>query len=160
MNNAQPQSFNPWPVGIVAFFIGFIAVIVGLIVFLSSQGMDLVTPDYYEQEVRYQSQHERIGRTEALAQQINVSHDASAQRITITLPASHAQQSCLGDIQLYRPSDASLDRRIKLEVGTQGTQALDAKDLQPGLWKVRVTWKAGGQEFYTDQSVVVLPRPS
>lgn len=160
MSSTPPKSFNPWPVGIVAFFVCFITVTVGLIVFLSSQGMDLVTPDYYEQEVRYQSQHERIDRTQTLTKQISVSHDASTQRILITLPASHAQQSCRGDIQLYRPSDAGLDRHIKLDMGAQGTQALDARGLQPGLWKVRVTWKSGGQEFFTDQSVVVPPRPS
>ena len=160
MNHGLPKTFNAWPLGLIAFLACFIVVIAGLVIFLSSQNVELVTPDYYDQEMRYQTQIDRIDRTAALAQEIRVFHDDREQQIVITLPASHARQRCEGRIHLYRPSAAGLDRRIKLELDSQGRQALDAKALQPGLWKVRIQWTVQGQEYYADRSVVVPPRPS
>jgi|WetSurMetagenome_2_1015567.scaffolds.fasta_scaffold295999_2 nitrogen fixation protein FixH len=160
MPPTPPRRFNPWPIGIVAFFVLFISTTAGLIVFVSSQREDLVAPDYYEQEVRYQRQMERRDRTKALAGDIRVDHDDALRQLVITLPAEHAQRHPEGRIDLYRPSSAGLDRHVKLEVGPQGTQTLDAQALRPGLWKVRIQWTVGGQEFYADQSVVVPPRVS
>jgi hypothetical protein len=47
-----------------------------------------------------------------------------------------------------------------LEVDAAGRQSLDARDLRPGLWKVRIQWAVDGQEYFTDQSVVLGPRRS
>jgi nitrogen fixation protein FixH len=155
--SSEPKPFNPWPVGIIAFFALFISVMGGLIVFISSRPMDLVAPDYYEQEIRYQSQMDRRDRTREVAAQIRVTHDAAGQRLIIALPAAHARRPCEGRIHLYRPSAAGLDRHEKLALDALGQQSLDARDLQPGLWKVRIHWTVEGEEFYTDQSIVVPP---
>lgn len=158
--NSPRKSLNPWPVGIISFFGFFITLTIGLIGFASCHRMELVAPDYYEQEVRYQSQMDRVGRTRALAEQVRVAHDAARQQLVITLPSDHAQGHPEGRIQLYRPSDVGLDRRVKLEVDGRGVQTLDTKELRPGLWKVRIQWTVQGQEYYSEQQVVVPPRVS
>jgi hypothetical protein len=42
-------------------------------------------------------------------------------------------------------------------VNTVGEQVLDAKPLRPGLWKIRVQWTIGGEDYYFDQTVVIAP---
>lgn len=146
---------NPWPIVITSFFIVFFSGLVVFVVFASTQRVDLVRTDYYEQEIRHQQQMERVQRTQQLGQPVAVNYDPVRQSISITLPAIAAADAS-GHIHLYRPSDARLDQQVELALNAQGTQRLDASKLRAGLWKVRVQWMAGGQEYYFDQSVVVL----
>lgn len=147
--------FNPWPWGIVAAFAIFIPATAGLIVLACWQKDHLVRADYYEQEIRYQGQIDRLERTRRLGSQVSVGYDARAQRIRIALPVDHARQRAQGRIQLYRPSEAGLDRYFELELDDSGTQLLDARPLRPGLWKVRVSWKVANYEYALDEKVVV-----
>lgn len=154
------KRLNLWPVGIIVWLAVFAAFLIGWIVFASFHRMELVTGDYYEQEIRYQGQMERAARARGLATPVQITPDAARRQLLITLPAAHAERRPEGRIHLYRPSAAGLDQQWKLEVDAAGRQSLDARDLRPGLWKVRIQWAVDGQEYFTDQSVVLGPRRS
>jgi nitrogen fixation protein FixH len=149
------KPLNPWPVGIFAAFGLFVAGTVALVVTASSNRMDLVSPDYYEQELRYQKKLDGLNRTQQLPAGVKVSFDATRKSITLTLPAEHARQLARGEITFFRPSAAGLDRRVELQLSPDGTQSLDASALQPGLWKIRVQWQVAGEEFFLDETLVV-----
>ena len=148
------SSRNPWPIAITGFFFVAILFIVTFIAFAMRQREDLVSADYYEREVRYQSRLDSMNRSQALAAQAVVTFEPAQQVIVITLPPAQTQ-SATGNIHLYRPSDARLDRNVPLALNAAGIQRLDAKDLRDGLWKVRVTWSVGGKEYFVDQPVIV-----
>lgn len=161
MNPTQPLlPRNPWPVAIVVFFACFILASVGFVVYSTFHGVDLVSADYYEQEIRYQEQMERVARTQAIRAEVRVSYDPTQQRITLTLPSDHAGRQPTGQIHLYRPSSAQLDRHVDLDVNALGHQALDARALATGLWRVRVSWTVGQTQYYCDQSVVITNHAS
>jgi hypothetical protein len=145
---------NPWPIVITGYFIVFFAGLVAFIAFASGHREDLVRADYYEQEIRFQKQLDRVQRTRAIEQPVNVAYDAGQKCITIQLPLAHAAQTG-GRIHLYRPSDARLDRDLDLVTDVAGKQRLDAATLRTGLWKVRVEWTVAGEEYFMDQAVVV-----
>jgi hypothetical protein len=145
---------NLWPIGIVGAFAVFIAGTVTLIVVACSHRMDLVTADYYEEEIIYQSQIDRLERAHRLGASAGVTYDSVTKHITITLPAAHAS-TAEGRIQLYRPSAAGLDQQIPLALDPAGMQSLDAANLRAGLWKVRVLWTVEEREYFIDQSIVV-----
>lgn len=154
--NPPPKTWNPWPVAIIAFFVVAITGCVGFVIFCSRHPAELVAADYYEQEVRFQGQIERVQRTQQLGAQPAVKYDAARKAITVTLPSGPAEARPTGEILLYRPSAAGLDRRVALEPDAAGRQLIDARDLADGLWKVKVRWTAAGQEYFLDQSVVVV----
>lgn len=149
----KPRRFNPWPYAVIGVFVVFILATVGLIVLASSNRMELVASDYYEQELRYQRQMEKISRTRALGSKASIALDAGRKQIVIAVPAEHVSQLADGSIQLYRPSAAGLDRRVNLELTPEGRQLVDVSAMPHGLWKVRVQWKFGGDEFFLDESV-------
>jgi hypothetical protein len=151
---------NLWPIGIIVVCALFVAGTATLIVVACSQHTDLVTPDYYEQELRFQGHIDRVQRTRSSAPQASVAYNAAAQSITVSLPPAQVRPPVTGRIELYRPSAAGLDRAINLEPDARGIQRLDASGLAPGLWKVRVSWTAAEQTYYLEQKVVVGPRPS
>jgi len=152
--NAPLPSRNPWPIAIVAYFAVFISFIVTFIVFATRQHVDLVRNDYYEEEIRFQDQLDRVRRTRQLNGNVAVTYNAEQRCILLNLPAAQAIQTT-GRIHLYRPSDANLDRDVLLALDAQGVQRLDAANLRDGLWKVRIQWAVDGQEYYFDQRVVV-----
>jgi hypothetical protein len=146
---------NLWPLGIFAALAMFIFGTATLIVFASSQKGDLVSPDYYEQEIKYQTRIDSLDRAKELGTRASARCDAAGQRIVISLPVEHVRRKVTGQIQLYRPSAAELDRQFKLELDSNGAQSLDVSDLPKGLWKVRVSWSVEGREYFVDQKIVV-----
>ena len=151
---------NFWPLGIVItlgiFFLGT----VGLIVLACSQRNDLVQANYYEDEIGFQRQMDRVGRTQQLKTKARVVYDAAAQRINLNIPSSPARGPVQGCVRLYRPSTAELDRQLELKPDETGAQAIDAARLRPGLWRVKISWTAGGRDYFFEQEIIVGLRPS
>jgi len=146
---------NPWPIVIICYFIVFAAAMVTWIIYASRQRMDLVRGDYYEKEILFQQQIDASARARRAGADVNVAYDTARQAITVRLPAAHRQSSASGSIQFYRPNDARLDHAVPLALAPDGRQQLDARALAPGLWKVRLSWRVNGEDYYFDQPLVV-----
>ena len=154
MNTPTRPPRNPWPIAIIAFFVVFGIFIASFIGWAVSQKQELVSENYYEQEVRYQDQLDRVNRTRFLAGQTAVTFEPAAKSVVINLPVAQAA-GATGQIHFYRPSNAKLDHALPLAVNAEGAQRIDGRSLAAGLWKVRVEWSAKGQDFYFDQQVIV-----
>jgi hypothetical protein len=154
------KHLDPWPVCIITFFALALIGCATFIVFCSRHPADLVAADYYEQEVRYQGQINRIQQARRSTELATVAYDFAAQRITISLPPGQSQFHATGNVQLYRPSATDLDRAVKFEPNADGIQIIDASTLVPGLWKVRVSWAIDNQEYFVDQKLVITAKSS
>ena len=147
--------FNVWPISIIAFFTVAILGCGTFITFCSRHPADLISPNYYEEEVRYQGQIDRIQHTRERAPLASVAYDSASKRIRVSLPANRTAAKPAGEIQLYRPSAMNLDRSVKLELDPMGVQAIDAASLLPGLWKVRVSWTADNRQFFIEERIII-----
>jgi len=141
-------------VGIAAFLFVFVSCIAAFITFAVRQQMDLVRPDYYEEEIRYQVQFDRLERTRSLGAGARITADAMRGTLEVGIPAAHASALTAGTIQFYRPSDAGQDRVIPLKPSSEGVQKAAISDLGAGLWRVRVRWTTGGKEYAMDETFV------
>jgi hypothetical protein len=146
---------NIWPYAIIAYFVVFITGIVTWVSFAVRHDDQLVRPDYYEHEIKYQAQIDRLARTRALSSESVIAYNFAENNIRITLPDEMRGRNLEGTIHLYRPSDARLDKRISLVTSIDGAQLIDVAELQGGLWKVRLDWKAGDDEYYAEKSLVL-----
>jgi len=155
MNTPNKPSLNLWPLSIGIFFACAICAAVAFVIFCQRNKVDLVTSDYYEQEMRYQDQLDRAHRAASLQAPAAIGYNESAKRITVSLPPAHLGANLKGWIQLYRPSAAGLDQKLPLNLDSSGSQAIDASQLTSGLWHVRVSWNANGADFYCDEKLVV-----
>jgi nitrogen fixation protein FixH len=151
-----PRSF--WPLGITTAFILFIAGTATMIALACRSNTDLVARDYYEQEIRYQSRIDALKRTQDLSPEAGIAYEATSDSIRITLPAEQARPDIQGRIELYRPSAAGMDQQLPLQLDTTGAQTLNAAPLQSGLWRVKIFWAFGGQDYSADQQIVVRPK--
>ncbi|HTL57231.1 MAG TPA: FixH family protein [Candidatus Limnocylindrales bacterium] len=158
MHATSASPWNPWPISIVAFF--FVAIIgcCTFVAFCSRHPADLVAADYYEQEVRYQGQIDRLRHAQQNARTATVRYDEASRLICVSLSPNLSAAKAKGSIQLYRPSATNLDRQFKLAPDDKGVQTIDAGSLLPGLWKVRVSWIVDDKEFFMDQKIVIGAR--
>lgn len=152
--------FNPWPYSIVGFFAIAIVAAVAWVTFCVAHSEDLVSADYYEREVEYQKQMERMERGQSLAGRASISYDSESGAIRIEVPREHAVLNPEGVIHLYRPSEARLDRTVRLNVNPTGEQRLDASSLKAGLWDVRLEWTVGDDEFFLNEKLSIGVEPS
>lgn len=146
---------NPWPYAIIGWMLLFGTGMAAWLVVAIRNDPELVRPDYYEQEIAYQQQIDRLNRTAAVRSEISVAYENARQQIALRIPAAHLADKLSGTIQFYRPSNAKLDFKLPLAVDASGLQSVPTVKLQAGLWKVRVSWTSGGQEFFHDQSIVL-----
>ena len=141
---------NPWPYSIIGFFAIALTGVAAFISFAIRQNMDLVRPDYYEHEIRFQEQIERVERTRALGSGVTLNYDSKGEALQLRLP--HAAS---GRLKLYRPSNAALDRNYEFQLEAKGSRTIDAKDLQPGVWRAQLCWTANAQEYYLESEFIV-----
>lgn len=142
---------NLWPYGIIAAFVLFFAGMTTVVVIASTHRDSLVRADYYEQELKFQSQIDGSVR----AQKAGANIQLNAGKLLVCVPASQLAQKVSGTIELYRPSSPDLDREIALAPGADGTQALEVSQFASGLWQVRVKWNAGGEDYFLEQKIKI-----
>ncbi|MCC3159158.1 FixH family protein [Hymenobacter sp. 15J16-1T3B] len=150
---AQPRSL--WPYAIIAAFVLFAGFIGYMVRQAMRSSVDLVSKDYYEQELRHQQRMNAVARTAALAQGVQVTYQLAERRLTVQLPAALAGQDPSGQVQFFRPADQTLDFTVPLQPDAAGRQQLSTARLKPGYWRVRLDFEAGGQPYFVEQSIVV-----
>ena len=146
---------NPWPYAIIGWFLVFGSAMAVWVVVAVRNDPDLVRTDYYEQEIGYQKQIDRLNRTAAVGGEVSVALENTRQWIALRLPLAHVSSDFSGTVHFYRPSNAKLDFEQPLALDAAGVQRVPTGKLQGGLWKIRVQWTTGGQEFFHDQSLVL-----
>lgn len=153
--NPTRHTRNLWPHAIVAWFVIFASALGAWITYAVRQDMDLVRGDYYEEEVRFQKQLDRLNRTAAVRSEVALQYDAARAEVTLRLPAAHLSGQPKGHIHFYRPSDAALDFQVPLNVDVAGLQRIDVSALRAGQWRARVQWGATGQDYFFEETVVL-----
>jgi nitrogen fixation protein FixH len=153
--NTLRTRIEPWPIGIAGFFALLISALATWAVVAQRNREELVSPDYYEQEVAYEQQIHRLKRSAGAGVAIGLVPGGQGGVIRIAWPTNALPADGPGRVRLYRPSESALDREIPLAVGADGVQNIDAGPLKPGFWKVRVHWGPEDAGYYAEGSVVV-----
>ena len=141
---------NPWPVAITLFIAALIGGVVAFAVFSVKHRVDLVAPDYYDQEIRYQQQLD--GSRRALRLEGGPVLSVTGQTLSIAVP-NHLNAT--GTVTFYRPSDARLDQVFPLRLDDQGRQAVDLHGLAEGRWRIRVNWVVSNQTFLVEKQTIL-----
>ncbi|MFO1475176.1 MAG: FixH family protein [Verrucomicrobiota bacterium] len=146
-----------WPLGIVAGCVFYLSGI-GVCAWLAcTHKSELVAANYYDQEIRFQSRIDSQKRAASLATPARVAYDDSTRAVLFTLPPEHAAKPVTGEIVLYRPAAAGLDRQVALVPGPDGRQTIDVSSLPRGLWQIGITWTVAGVEYFHGQKIVLGP---
>jgi hypothetical protein len=116
------------------------------------QDFDLVDENYYDKELKYQGEIDKLNRAERLEEKIKVTQvDKFA---VIQFPRSF-NVPISGNIILYRPSDASLDKKFKIDINNDFQHVIDISKLLKGLWELKIDWVAGDSLYYNSEELYI-----
>ncbi len=137
-----------WGIKITTLYIGFVVLIVTMVVMTMRQKVDLVSKDYYAQELKFQDKIDKSNRANALIEPLNWM--VSTGKIEINFPQEFKNQKINATINLFRPSDASLDKKIEVSSLLNGKQIISTSTLKAGVYKIQIEWNAGDKTFYNE----------
>lgn len=140
------MSIGKWITVAFILFAGFIAT---LVVVCMRQDISLVSKDYYKEELAYQQQIERMNNTASLPVKPTVSVINQSLRITL----DHASDIERGEVKLFCPSNASMDRTFLLTETKGLDQNFDLTGLQAGMYRVKFSWSMQGKDFYHEEII-------
>ena len=136
-----------WGNKIILSFSVFVAIIITMVVVSMKQDVFLVSEDYYDKEVKYQAQIDKMQLTSDEKATVVISKNSDHIQIEFSdVPEK-------GEILFFRPSDATQD--FKVVVMKEKTQLLSKVNLEKGYWKIKISWSANGKDYYTEKSVVI-----
>jgi nitrogen fixation protein FixH len=137
-----------WGKAIITAFIAFGSFIGFLVYRMTTAKVDLVRSDYYQTEIGYQKQIERIRHSRKASDPLKVRFEPAQQQVSFAVPASARG----GEVRFFRPSDARLDFTVPV---TPGMAPVPTVRLRKGYWKVQVTWTDGQQEYYSEEHLTL-----
>lgn len=140
-----------WGKAIILSFVLFAIFIGVLVVVCVREDVSLVSRDYYNDELEYQSQIDRVRNADQLERkpEINLVDDQSL-RVEFDF-----HQFDGGKLVLYSPADIKEDKTFKLEPSDSNFQVFTVGSLKKGNYKVKMTWSANGKEFYYEKSIII-----
>ncbi len=141
-----------WGAGIAVSYLGFVAMILVLVVMSTGEKIDLVTSQYYVEELKFQDKIDKINRAQKLTDPLtwNVTNDA----VTIHYPKSQKSSQLTGLIHFYCPSNDKNDRSFKIKPAG-GVQVLPVSQLPAGRYQLQIDWKTGRESYWTEGVVVI-----
>ncbi len=142
-----------WGTGIAVFIVFFLMMNVVVIIFAFGQKVDLVTPNYYEKELKYQDEIDAQQKTLQLSENVNVEYQS--QMLLIQFPQKFYNKQLDGNILLYRPADSSKDLKVEVKIDSTGKQIISTDRLAKGFWKVKISWSLENITYSDEKSVFI-----
>ena len=151
----QGKSGGLWMWGLTATIVVFIAFFVGFAIWTFQDDVELVYDNYYDKDVVFEQQIKRVGRTQALSVKPLLKYNQTTQVLDLKFPLTLGHTPTEGEVLLFRPADLHKDRLFPLELVGDSLQTIELKDMDSGLWRIKLNWTSGGQEYYLEQSLMV-----
>lgn len=146
------MKFN-WGTGIVLAFIGFISFILYFIITMNVDKRfehELVTEDYYAEELAYQNEIDKLNNANTLEE--NVTYVKSSEGLTIQFPDTLDFKNITGKVFLYRPSNKQLDFETAISLSNSNLLIPD-KRLVDGRWNIKIDWQYKGNSYLFKEAI-------
>lgn len=142
-----------WGTGIVLAFIGFISFIMYFVISMNTDKQydhDLVTENYYKEELTYQEQINKEKNNATLSE--NISYKKTKDGLVIIFPENLDYTTITGKMFLYRPSNKQLDFETALSLSSHYLLIPDNR-LLDGRWNITVDWQYNGISYLYKASI-------
>ena len=139
-----------WGYKIMFVYIAFVAGMGFLVFKASSQKFDLVTKDYYDQELKYQQVIDQAANSSRLSAPVTIERNEG--ELKISFPDEMKNKKKLVDFYLYYAADAKKDFRKSFELNeNELVQALPVG--MKGMYELKLSWESEGVKYYFEQKL-------
>lgn len=124
--------------------------IICLVFASNKQKIDLVSKDYYKDEIAYQQVLDASKNQAGLNGALSVY--ANASNVVIDFPGDFTSKQLSGNVTLYSAVNQDWDKRIPIST-SDNKMMIPRKDLQHTIYTVKVNYKADGKDFYYETQI-------
>lgn len=140
-----------WGHKLTIFICAFAGMMIVLVYKSTQTNFDLVTKEYYKDELKYQEVIDGTKRANELATKASVAR--SGEQVSIRLPEELKGLHISGTAWFYCAADAKRDIKVPLAVDAEGQQQVSSKLLQPGKYTVKLSYTAGNQQYNSETTL-------
>lgn len=136
-----------WGTAIVIAFIGFIGFIMFFVVRMSTDDKynhELVADDYYQQELEYQNDIDKVDNANSLSSEIT--YKKVDEGLLLSFPQEINESNIKGTVFLKRPSNKQLDFEMPISLSNHNLLIPDNR-LLGGRWNIRIEWNENGKTY-------------
>ena len=139
-----------WGYKIAAAYLLFVAGIVFLVIKANNERYDMVTKDYYGEELKYQQMIDQSARANALSAPVTV--EKNKDTVTVRFPDEMKDKKIDVDFFLYYPADDKKDFRKRFTI-----QSIEFNQPVPdgttGMYDLKLSWTAEGKKYYHERKI-------
>jgi len=139
-----------WGYKIMFVYIAFVGGMGFLVFKASSQKFDLVTKDYYEQELKYQQVIDQAANSSKLSAPVTIERNEG--ELKIIFPDEMKNKKKLVDFYLYYAADAKKDFRKKFELNENELAQVLPIGMK-GMYELKLSWEAEGIKYYFEKKL-------
>lgn len=143
-----------WGTALLLVFTAFALLMATMVYKAVHTQYDLVTKDYYAQELRHQCKIDAIKNVARLG---TISINATKQQLQLSLPINMHGKIRKGSAWLYCPTDAKKDMTLPLVQGQQmGIYIINITDVTSGNYIVKTSWQFENRDYYWEKSILIV----
>ena len=143
-----------WGTKLTIVFVVFAASISYMVYQCFNTPVNLVSDEYYKDEIAYQQIIDGSKNAVSLSSPIMLRQKNS--EIIIQLPAEMKSKPVSGSVLFYCASNSDKDRKFSLQVGQNAQQVINPGKVMPGSYIVKTEWWANKIHYYNEQLITVL----
>lgn len=132
-----------WGTGIFITIIMFVTFFVSFIIFSLTQDINLVSKDYFPEEIAYGSKLEKIRNADALKNKITI--EQKDNLLIIHYPKKNKNLS--GIIKLYFVKNSNFDIDINIKIA-DNKQIINIEKYKKGRYYIKIDWKFNEIEYF------------
>ncbi|WP_158975441.1 FixH family protein [Cellulophaga sp. L1A9] len=142
-----------WGTSIVIAFVCFISFILFFVIRMNidhKANHDLVTEEYYKEELGFQKEID--AENNANDDNKNIEVEKTTEGLVITFPKNIDNTVVKGTVSLYRPSNKHLDFDFPIRLSDSHLLVPD-KRLLEGRWDIKISWEYKDEEYLHKEKI-------
>ena len=139
-----------WGYKITIVYLFFVVGMLSLVIKSTMQKFELVQPDYYADELKYQTVIDASQRAKNFQVELNVQKQAG--KLNIMLPKEFSNKKVTGKAHLYYAADIQKDIVKKFETNN-GTFTIETFSTTKGNYTLKLEVMKEGVSYYYEQKI-------
>ena len=141
-----------WGYKILIVYLMFAAGMLTMVYLTTQENRDLVSDNYYEEELAYQEIIDQSSRTAKLSAAVEVELDQMSKKINISLPAEFTNTPVEGTWRLYYAADRNRDLQGIINTN-KGKQQIETPRDITGSYTLKLQWESVNQVYYFEKLI-------
>ena len=142
-----------WGRSLILVFVLFAAFMAYLVFRASNTHFDLVSTEYYKDELRYQDKINGLQHAAKLSTPVQM--QINNQMLHIDLPAEMRGKSIKGELWLYCKTDAGKDVRIPIAADTTASFSIQLAGRSAGRYLAKLHWESLQVPYDFEQEIII-----